>query len=94
MVTRPKIRAYLIDHPEVKFDDFAAAYSTSFNIKWDYDPQNVIITKTDDERAEISINPIYEEHLRQLKNWTVEGVFRRRFEEMTEIIDSYANYEK
>ncbi|KAF1974286.1 hypothetical protein BU23DRAFT_531782 [Bimuria novae-zelandiae CBS 107.79] len=90
----PKIRAYLIDHPEVKFDDFASAYSTSFDIKWDYDPKNVTITCTKDGRDEISINPIYEEHVRQLKNWTVTGVFRRRFPEMTEIIDSYANVEK
>lgn len=91
---RPKVRTYLIDHPEVKFDDFASAYSTSFNIKWDYDPSHVIITTTNDERSGILINPIYEEHLRQLKNWTVEGVFRRRFPEMTDIVDSYIKGEK
>lgn len=92
--SRPKIRIYLIGHPEVKFDDFASAYSTSFDIKWDYDPNHVIITTIDNERGGILINPIYEEHLRQLKNWTVEGQFRRRFPEMAEIIDSYAKGEK
>ncbi|KAL1611825.1 hypothetical protein SLS60_000045 [Paraconiothyrium brasiliense] len=87
----PKIRIYLIDHPEVKFDDFASAYSTSFNVKWDYDPNHVILTTSNDERGGISINPIYEEHVRQLKNWTVGGAFRLKFPEMTEIIDSYKN---
>lgn len=77
----------------MKFDDFASAYSHSFAIKWDYDPGHVIITTSNDERGGILINPIYEEHLRQLKNWTVHGVFRRKFPEMTEIIDSYANPE-
>ncbi|KAJ4286771.1 hypothetical protein N0V90_013023 [Kalmusia sp. IMI 367209] len=90
----PKVREYLIDHPEVKFDDFASAYSTSFNIKWNYNPESVIMTAFNDEKSGILINPVYEEHLRQLKNWTVEGVFRRRFPDMTEIIDSYAKSEK
>ncbi|KAF2643303.1 hypothetical protein P280DRAFT_467356 [Massarina eburnea CBS 473.64] len=90
----PKVRLYLIEHPEVKFDDFASVYSTSFNIKWDYAPRNVIITTSDDEKGGILINPIYEEHVRQLKNWTVEGVFRRRFPEMTEIVDTHGKAER
>ncbi|KAF9735108.1 trichothecene efflux pump [Paraphaeosphaeria minitans] len=90
----PKIRIYLIEHPEVKFDDFASAYSVSFGIKWDYDPNLVILTAGNDEHGNILINPIYEEHLRQLKNWTVGDNFRRKFPEMTGIIDSYAKEEK
>lgn len=46
------------------------------------------------EHGGILINPIYEEHVRQLKNWTVTGIFRVRFPEMTEIIDSYARSDK
>ena len=90
----PKLRIYLIEHPTVKFDDFVSAYSSSFNITWDYDPQHVIITTGAGEGASILINPIYEEHVRQLKNWTVEGAFRRKFPEMTEIIDGYTKPEK
>ncbi|KAF1951700.1 hypothetical protein CC80DRAFT_508621 [Byssothecium circinans] len=90
----PKVRIYLIGHPEVKYDDFASAYSSSFNVKWDYDPRHVIITTGSGEGAGILINPIYEEHVRQLRNWTVEGVFRRRFPEMTEIIDAQGKTEK
>ncbi|KAH7119867.1 hypothetical protein B0J11DRAFT_71648 [Dendryphion nanum] len=88
----PKVRRYLIDHPEINFDDFASSYSTSFSIRWEYDPNHVIIP-TNDEWGGILINPIYEEHIRQLKSWTVEGVFRRRFPDMAEIVDSYAKPE-
>jgi hypothetical protein len=78
----------------VKFDDFASAYSISFDMKWDYDPNSVILTTANDEHSSILINPIYEEHLRQLKNWTVGDNFRRKFPEMTEIMDGYAKIEK
>ncbi|ORY09227.1 hypothetical protein BCR34DRAFT_376067 [Clohesyomyces aquaticus] len=85
----PSLREYLIEHPEVKFDDFASVYSTSFLIRWAYDPNHVIITPSNDEKGGIQINPIYEEHLRQLENWTVEGVFRRKFPDMAALIDGY-----
>lgn len=78
----------------MKFDDFASAYSVSFNIKWDYDPNHVILTTGSDEYGSILMNPIYEEHVRQLKNWTVGDNFRRKFPEMAAIIDSYAKSEK
>jgi hypothetical protein len=52
------------------------------------------MTTSNEDSGGILINPIYEEHLRQLKNWTVHGVFRRKFPEMTEIIDSYVVAEK
>ncbi|KAF2264446.1 hypothetical protein CC78DRAFT_580519 [Lojkania enalia] len=90
----PKVRTYLIDHPEIKFDDYASAYSTSFSIRWEYDPNHVIISSPGDDKGGILINPIFEEHIRQLRNWTVEGVFRRKFPELTEIIDSYSMLEK
>ena len=90
----PKMRVYLIEHPEIKFDEFAAAYSSSFDIKWDYDPSNVIITTKNNGVESITINPIYEEHLQQLRNWTVQGVFRRKFSDLAEIVDNYAKSEK
>ncbi|PSN69816.1 hypothetical protein BS50DRAFT_631785 [Corynespora cassiicola Philippines] len=90
----PRLRKYLIEHPEVCFDDFAAAYSSSFTIIWNYDPGHVIMTTSDEERGDILINPVYEEHIRNLSNWTVHGTFRRRFPEMTEIIDSYSKHQK
>lgn len=93
-VCRPRLRTYLIDHPDISLDDFAAAYSTSFLIRWEYDPSHVIIASASEDKGGILINPIYEEHIRQLRNWAVGDVFRRKFPEMAEIVDSYSQSEK
>jgi hypothetical protein len=86
----PNVRQYLIDHPDIFFDDFAGAYSTSFRIRWDYDPSHVIITTAAADGGGILINPIYEEHIRQLRNWTVGDVFRRKFPELSTLVDVYS----
>ncbi|KAF2501338.1 hypothetical protein BU16DRAFT_534024 [Lophium mytilinum] len=90
----PNVRQYLIECPGIAFDDFAGAYSTSFFIRWDYDPNHVIITTSAAEGGGILINPIYEEHIRQLKNWTVGDVFRRRFPELSTLVDVYSQSEQ
>ncbi|KAF2837371.1 hypothetical protein M501DRAFT_937992 [Patellaria atrata CBS 101060] len=86
----PKIRTYVIEN-NIPFDDFAAAYSSSFNVKWDYDPSHVLISVPGPTLGtpQMIINPIYEEHVRQLSNWTVGPNFRRRFPEMARIVDEY-----
>jgi hypothetical protein len=109
----PSARIYLIQNPDISFDDFASCYSTSFDLSWPYDHAFVLIRlsqnkysapeaafndwfsmwheseveetmNTDDE----VLNPVFEQHLRQLKNWTVADGFRRRFTELSTIIDS------
>lgn len=37
-----------------------------------------------EERA---TNPVYEEHIRQLKNWTVGDAFRKHYAEIANLID-------
>ncbi|KAI0152595.1 hypothetical protein GGR57DRAFT_469621 [Xylariaceae sp. FL1272] len=84
----PKARDYLVADPRITLDDFAAAYSTSFSVNWPYEPSLVLIPGTGESRQ--VINPVFEEHLRQLKNWTVGMVFRDRWPELAVLIDSYA----
>ena len=72
-------------HPTITLDDFAVAYSSSFSISWPYDPSHVLIGNTDG--LDVFANPVYEEHIRQLKNWTVEDTFRRRFPEIAALVD-------
>lgn len=83
----PAARRYLVSHPELTLDDFAAVYSSSFSIRWNYDPSFVVIQAGGPEEA--YINPIYEEHIRQLKNWNVGDAVRKRFPELAEAIDSH-----
>jgi hypothetical protein len=84
----PNARNYLITHPEITFDDFAMVYSSSFEVSWPYSPSYVIEAQNESgpDRG-INLNPVYEQHLRQLKNWTVGDKFRRKFPELSEIID-------
>ncbi|KAM0277421.1 hypothetical protein ACHAQH_005783 [Verticillium albo-atrum] len=85
----PRAREYLIAHPDITLDDWAAPYSSSFGVSWPYDPSLVVITSmaADINGTEFSINPVYEEHLRQLRNWTVGDVFRQRFPDISQLID-------
>ncbi|KAI8626455.1 hypothetical protein F5Y19DRAFT_478570 [Xylariaceae sp. FL1651] len=87
----PKAREYLVAHPEITYDDFAATYSTSFSISWPYDPSLVLIPASDGipHSEHQNINPVFEEHMRQLRNWTVGNTFRKRWPELAAIIDSY-----
>ncbi|RNJ57972.1 hypothetical protein D7B24_005457 [Verticillium nonalfalfae] len=85
----PRAREYLIAHPDITLDDWAAPYSSSFGVSWTYDPSLVVIAciAPDSGSTELSINPVYEEHLRQLRNWTVGDVFRQQFPEISKLVD-------
>ncbi|CAM1505008.1 Fc.00g106450.m01.CDS01 [Cosmosporella sp. VM-42] len=85
----PRAREYLISHPEITLDDFAAPYSSGFKLNWPYDPASVLLAASINVNgtAEITINPVYEEHMRQIRHWTVGDAFRTRFPELTQLID-------
>ncbi|KAF2422865.1 hypothetical protein EJ08DRAFT_701479 [Tothia fuscella] len=85
----PKVRGYLVAHPNITLDDFAGTYSTSFSIAWPYDPSLVVYTTSINEKGvkQVVMNPIYSAHIRQLTNWTVGGPFRNRFPEVAKLID-------
>ncbi|KAK0388945.1 hypothetical protein NLU13_2522 [Sarocladium strictum] len=85
----PRAREYLISHPQITLDDFAAPYSSGFKLNWPYDPDSVLLTAptSDDDVAETTINPVYEEHMRQIRHWTVGDAFRLRFPELARLID-------
>ena len=82
----PKVRDYLIEHPEITLDDIAATYASSFFVSWTYDPSHVLIS-VDAESRMVITNPVFEEHIRQLKNWGVGEPFRSRFPELSALVD-------
>lgn len=86
----PRLRKYLLDRPQITLDDFAAAYSSSFQVEWPYTPSLAIVDVTpNDEGAcrTLHASPVYEEHMRQIRHWTVRGAFRTKFPEMAALID-------
>lgn len=82
----PKMRDYLIEHPEITLDELAVVYSSSFYIRWPYDHTHVLI-RVDDQAKTAITNPIFEEHIRDLKNWAVDEPFCQRFPELGKLVN-------
>jgi hypothetical protein len=85
----PRVRKYLIEHPAITLDDFAVVYSTNFDISWPYDPQHVVLQAGSSEYDSnlVVINPVFQEHIQEIRTWVVTEAFRVRFPEMAELID-------
>ncbi|KXJ90406.1 hypothetical protein Micbo1qcDRAFT_205254 [Microdochium bolleyi] len=85
----PRARRYLVQHPEITLDAFASKYSSSLSVLWDYDHEHVLIRVDGGGGAAktVLINPIFEQHIRQLKCWTVGETFRTHFQELAELIE-------
>jgi hypothetical protein len=86
----PKMRDYLVAHPEITLDDLSAVYGSSFRIRWQHDPAHVLITVDEQSKAVIT-NPIFEDHIRHLENWALGERFRKRFPEISELIGEEAS---
>ncbi|KAF4982854.1 hypothetical protein FZEAL_1604 [Fusarium zealandicum] len=85
----PRAREYLIHHPETTLDDFAVTYSSGFELNWPYEPSSVLLAASvnGNGTSETVINPVYEEHMRQIRHWTVGDAFRHKFPELSQLID-------
>ena len=86
----PSVRRYLIEHPAISLDDFAIVYSTNFDISWAYEPRHVVLSagKTAGGLQNIMVNPVFQEHIQDIRNWIVTPAFRTKFPEMGELIDA------
>ena len=72
----PRLRDKLVAcYPRFPFDNFFIPFTTSISLNWPYGPMNTLLAKTDS--AELAINPVFEEHLRDLRNWSLGPAFAR-----------------
>jgi hypothetical protein len=73
----------LIDSPDkYPFEVFSSVYSQSVTVNWPYDSSDVV----SHDRDEVTLNPIFEKHVRKLSNWTVAPHFREFYPEMVEYV--------
>ena len=63
------------DHANYPFDDFFIPFTTTLSLNWPYEPTDTLITSTDSD--EIMINPVFERHLRDLRNWSLGPAFAK-----------------
>lgn len=86
---RPRVRDYLIRHQEITFDEYTDAFSLAFDVNWPYDDRHVILVE--DVRGttakQYRINPVFEQHIRNLGNWTVGPRYWQLYPEMGKAVE-------
>jgi hypothetical protein len=83
----PLLRAACIQKkPFVEFDTFFVPFTMSLSLNWPYSPETVLTppatsTPAESEEPFYSINPAFEVHLLNLRNWSLGPEFRDTFPE-------------
>lgn len=77
----PMMRDKMIRSPgEYDLNDFFVPYTSTLSVNWPYDDSYVLIQNPETE--EITINPVFDLHVRNLENWTMGVAFARKFPEL------------
>lgn len=72
----PRMRDKLVQiYPSIHFDDFFIPYTTTLSLNWTYEAPDTLLSKEGTE--ELFINPVFERHIRDLKNWTLGPAFAK-----------------
>jgi hypothetical protein len=62
---------------EIVFDNFFIPFTTTLNLSWPYEDTDALLQGPDGD--EVVINPVFERHLRNLKNWSLGERFVKAF---------------
>ncbi|SPO03838.1 uncharacterized protein DNG_06521 [Cephalotrichum gorgonifer] len=74
----PRMRDIMIRNPaEYPLDDLFVPYTKTLSVNWPYDDYHVLIRNP--ETDEITINPVFDLHVRNIDNWSLGEEFRVRF---------------
>ncbi|MCJ1384171.1 hypothetical protein MMC17_007287 [Xylographa soralifera] len=81
----PRLRDKLILHyPQYPFVNFFIPFTTTLSLHWPYEPKDVLVAIPNSE--ELSMNPIFERHLRDLSNWSLGPAFATALPELAETV--------
>ena len=74
----PRMRDRMVHlYPSIALENFFVPYTTTLSLNWPYDPSDTLLSLPDSD--ELSINPVFERHLRDLSNWTLGPAFAKAF---------------
>lgn len=76
----PKMREIIIkeyDFSVYPFDNFFVPFTKTLSLNWPYEDTKVLLQNSDG--SELMINPVFEEHLLDIKNWTLGSFFLNTF---------------
>jgi len=85
------VREVLIKDQELyHVEEFGAFNSTSVCVNWPYTSDCILLSPTgspgQDGETMLTLNPCFEEHIRNIKNWTQGSRFMRRYPELVHAI--------
>lgn len=83
----------LVDFPDkYSFEEFSEVYSSNVTISWMHDNADIIVETSGihnpERTTQAVINPIFERHIRNLDNWTVNETFARIYPEIHAVASS------
>ena len=81
---RPYMRARLSSVDTVRFDEFFVPFTTTLSLNWQYPADQVLIQEPAAEAEDLRLNPTFETHLRDLKNWSLGREFANAFPDLVE----------
>lgn len=83
ILSRPHMRRQLcINDTEVKFEDWFVPYTTTLSLNWDLPHDCILLpqpSSNQDEPPQLSLNPAFERHMRDLVNWSLGNEFAKTF---------------
>ena len=71
------VRTYDREPGGFPFDNFFIPFTSTLSVNWPYEDTFVLLASPDGD--ELMINPVFEQHLRMLDNWTLGEAFDRAF---------------
>lgn len=79
----PRMRDRMVHlYPSIALEHFFIPYTTTLSLNWPYDPSDTLLSLPDSD--ELSINPVFERHLRDLNNWSLGPAFAKAFPALAE----------
>lgn len=93
----PSMRSTIIRSPEkYPFEEFFIPFTSGLSVNWAYEPQDCLIMVDESMTKHqggpfpglnrglevLQINPVFERHLREIKNWSLGPEFQKRFPEL------------
>jgi hypothetical protein len=83
--SRPVLREKLVrSYGDYPYADFFIPCAAEMCVNWPYNPADCLL-RVGGRESDI-INPVFEEHIRNLDNWTLGSEFGKRFPELMDAV--------
>ncbi|MCJ1300644.1 hypothetical protein MMC08_003441 [Hypocenomyce scalaris] len=81
----PLLRERLVgNYRHFPFVDFFIPFGAGMSLNWPYDPMDCLLKSPDAEG--VTINPVFEQHLRNLDNWSLGSDFAKEFPSLADTV--------